>query len=107
MADKIVFDRRYKHGTLDFHPGPVYEFEDPDAAPFFKALGIAEDVEGDVEGAVLITMGELDIHPCTLWGNGPNKWKYVMPDRAAAAKGITLEEAQAYVATEQEAFPNG
>lgn len=107
MPDTIIFDRRYKHGRVDFHPGPVYGFEDPDAAPFFKALGIAEDADEGVEPDVLITIGELDIHPCTLWGNGPNKWKYVMPDRAAAARGITLEEAQAYVATEEEAFPNG
>lgn len=103
--DKIVFDRRYKHGRLDFHPGPVFAFEDPDAAPFFKALGIAVDSDADAD--VTVTLGELDIDPCTLWGNGPAKWKYVMPERAAEARGITVEEALAYVATEAEVFNHG
>jgi len=103
--DHVTFDRRYKHGRIDFHPGPVYGFEDPDAAPFFKALGIAADSSDDA--TVEITIGELDIDPCTLWGNGPNKWKYVMPDRAAEARGISLEEAEAFVATEAEVYPHG
>ncbi len=39
----IVFNQRVKHGRLDFHPTIPYGFEDPDAAPYFKACGWAED----------------------------------------------------------------
>lgn len=93
--DKIVFDRRYKHGRIDYQPGPTYGFEDPDAAPFFKALGIADDSDGEAD--VIITIGECDVHPCTVWGTGPDKGRFVMPERAAAARGLTIEEAQAFV----------
>lgn len=91
----IMFNQRVKHGTCDFHPGVVYAFEDPDAAPYFLACGWAEEV--DAEPAVTFSLGELDIDPCTIFGDGPNKWKFVMPDRAAAARGTSIEDAQAYV----------
>jgi hypothetical protein len=90
-----VFNQRFKHGRLDFHPGVPYGFEDPDAAPYFEALGVAAPDEA--EPAVTIGIGEIDIDPCTLWGTGPNKWRFVMPDRAADARGTSLEDAQAFV----------
>jgi hypothetical protein len=99
-VDVIKFNQRVKHGTLDFHPGPRYGFEDPDAAPYFKTCGWAEDATGDPD--VVITMGELDIDPCTIYGDGPNKGKFVMPDRAAAVRGTSVEEARAYVWDGQE-----
>lgn len=103
--DVILFNQRVKHGTLDFHPGPLYGFEDPDAAPYFKACGWADDAKG--EPAVVITMDELDIDPCTIWGHGPDARKFVMPDRAAAARGTTLEVAQAFVWDGQEVLKHG
>jgi hypothetical protein len=106
--DKVVFTERVKHGLLDFHPGPVYEFEDPDAAPYFKACGWAED--STAEAQVRITFDELDIDPCVVWGaplDPANKFKFVMPERAAEARGISLEEAKAYVWDGQEVLRNG
>jgi len=103
--DTITFDRRYKHGRLDFHPGPKYGFEDPDAAPYFKALGIATDTTGEPD--VTVSLGECDIDPLTVWGNGERRGAYVMPERAAEARGITLEEAQAYRADESELVTHG
>lgn len=94
--DVVVFNQRVKHGRLDFHPTIAYGFEDPDAAPYFKACGWADDAEGDP--VVTISIEELDIDPCTVWGGGgDNRGKFVMPDRAATALGISLEEAEAYV----------
>lgn len=91
-----AFNRRFKHGRLDFHPGVPYGFEDPDAAPYFEALGVAEADEA--APAVVIGIDEIDIDPCTIWASGqPNARKFVMPDRAAAFRGTTLEEAQAFV----------
>jgi hypothetical protein len=92
--DAFIFNQRVKHGRLDFHPTVVYGFEDPDAAPYFAACGWGETTDADV--AVPIGIDELDIDPCTVWGNGENRGKFVMPERAAEARGISLEEAQAY-----------
>jgi hypothetical protein len=103
--DVIMFNQRVKHGRLDLHPGVAYGFEDPDAAPYFKACGWADDHDGDA--AVTIGIDELDIDPCTIWGDGSNKGKFVMPDRAAVARGTSLEEAQAYVWDGREVLTNG
>lgn len=103
--DVIKFNQRIKHGTLDFHPSIAYGFDDPDAAPYFKACGWADDTD-DVP-VVTITSGEVDIDPCTIWGDGPDKGKFVMPDRAADARGTTLEDAQAFVWDGQEVLRNG
>ncbi len=94
-----------KHGRFHFLPGPAYGFQDPDAAPYFKACGWAED--STEEPAVVITVEEIDIDPCTIWGDGSDKGRFVMPDRAAAARGTTLEEAQAYVWDGQEVLKHG
>jgi len=82
--DVIVFNQRVKHGRLDFHPTIPYGFEDPDAAPYFKACGWAED-SSDAP-LVTISIEEIDIDPCTIWADGPNKWRFVMPERAATAR---------------------
>jgi hypothetical protein len=104
-VDVVKFNQRVKHGVLDFHPTIAYGFKDPDAAPYFKACGWAEDTED--EPVVVLTIDELDVDPCTIWGDGEHKGKFVMPDRAAAARGTTLEEAQAYVWDGQEVLNNG
>lgn len=93
--DAIIFNQRVKHGRCDFHPGPVYGFDDPDAAPYFIACGWAADATGE-DVAVAISLEEIDIDPCTIFGDGPNKHKFVMPERAAEQRGMTLEDAQAY-----------
>lgn len=93
--DAFIFNQRVKHGRLDFHPTVVYGFEDPDAAPYFAACGWGEATDAEV--VVPITFDELDIDPCTIWADGVNKHKFVMPERAAAARSISLEEAQAYI----------
>lgn len=93
--DVFIFNQRIKHGRLDFHPSVVYGFEDPDAVPYFSACGWGD--ASDAEPNVVITFDELDVDPCTIWADGANKHKFVMPERAAAARGISLEDAQAYI----------
>ncbi len=85
--DSLKFNKetgRVRQGKVEFHPGVLYGFEDPDAAEYFETLGWAERVKGDPE--VVITIDELDIDPETVWGYGPDKGNPVMPERAAAAK---------------------
>ena len=103
----IVFNRRYKHDRLDFLPTVPLAFEDPDAAPFFLALGVAE--ESELEPVVTYGIGEIDIHPLTVWNNlgDPRHRHYVMPERAAAHRGITVEEAQAFVWSGEEVDAHG
>ncbi len=98
-----VFNQRFKHGRLDFHPGVPYLFEDADARAYFVALGVAAEDE-DVDPTVTITEGELDIHPLIVWNHvgSPLHAHYVMPARAAEHRGITLAEAEAYVWTGEE-----
>lgn len=74
--DVIVFNQRVKHGVLDFHPGVVYGFEDPEAAPYFKAMGWAND--GASEPALIIGIDELDIDPETIFADGPHKGRRVL-----------------------------
>lgn len=105
--DVIKFNQRVKHGRLDFHPKLVYGFEDPDAAPYFKACGWAED--SDEEPDVTISIDELDIDPVTVFGHdhdelGRKRGQFVSPERAAAhlreqGHNATDEWAQTYVAT--------
>lgn len=95
VAGIAVFNQRVKHGTADLHPNVVYGFEDPDAVPYFIACGWA--AESTDEPQVVISLGEIDVDPCTIWAGGENKHKFVMPERAAEARGITVEEAQAFV----------
>jgi len=91
----FVFNQRVKHGTLDFHPGVSYGFEDPDAAPYFKACGWGDSATGDAD--VTISLGELDIDPLTVWGVGEDRGKFVMPDRAAAELGVDIERVKTFV----------
>lgn len=97
--DVIVFNQPsgVRHGRFHFIEGVPYGFEDPDAAPYFKACGWADDAPAGTAPKQTITIGELDIDPCTVWGDGLNKGKFVMPDRAATALGMSLEDASAYV----------
>ena len=70
------FGGMVKHGRLAFTPGPVYGFEDPDAVPYFEAMGwaTATDDPADFE----IPLGELDIDPETVFGDGPRKGQRVL-----------------------------
>jgi hypothetical protein len=60
----FIFNQRVKHLRLDFHPTVVYGFEDPDAAPFFTALGFGETT--DETPVVVISADELNIDPETV-----------------------------------------
>jgi hypothetical protein len=82
--DHLTFGERTKHDRTDFHPGVVYGFEDPDAAPYFETLGWATPHDGPAQ--VVIAADELNIDPETVWGFGPLKGEPVMPERAAAAR---------------------
>lgn len=97
--DVIVFNQLggVRHGRFHFIDGVPYGFEDPDAAPYFIACGWADRAGDGVEPKQIITVEEIDIDPCTVWGDGPNKGKFVLPDRAAAVLGMTVEDATAYV----------
>ncbi len=104
--DRIKFKEPVRHGTYNFYPKLTYGFEDPDAAPYFKACGWAEDLSDDVEPDVIVTLGEVDVDPLTIWGNGEFRGRFVMPDRAVQAlrlahpdRDITDEWAETYVAT--------
>ena len=81
----VLFNRRFKHGKADFHPGVLYGFEDPDAAPYFIAVGVASADAG--EPAVIFAQGEVDIDPLTTFGFGENKGAPVLPALAAQAEG--------------------
>lgn len=71
--DVIVFNQRVKHGRCDFHPLVKYGFEDPDAAPYFKACGWADDSIDPAD--VVISIDEIDIDPATVFRTGPNEGK--------------------------------
>ena len=71
--DVIAFNQRVKHGRLDFHPTIPYGFEDPDAAPYFKACGWAED--SDQTPLAIFSVDELDIDPDTIIQTGDNTGK--------------------------------
>jgi len=83
MTTACRFGGLTKHGRLAFAPGTVYGFEDPDAVPYFVAMGWAKETEDKPD--IVIPIGELDISPFVIFGDGPNKANFVMPDRAAAA----------------------
>ena len=107
--DLIIFSEQVGQSGRTFMPGAVYAFEDPDAAPYFKACGWAKDAPAKAVADVVVTMTEIDIDPCTIWGGGSlgQKGTFVMPDRAAAARGTSLEAAQAYVWDGSEDIRNG
>lgn len=73
----VKFKGKWKQGRLTFVGketgdgtvvGPVYGFEDPDAAPFFLATGFA--VATDEEPDIVVTKDELDLDPATTWAPG-------------------------------------
>lgn len=75
-TQSFEFNQVVKHGRFAFAPGPVYGFEDPDAAPYFNAMGW-----GDVSSKkpdVVIGIDDLDIDPATVFADGPHKGQRVM-----------------------------
>lgn len=72
----LIFNQRVKHGKLDFHPKVVYQFEDPDAPVYFKAMGWASETSETPD--VTISLAECDIDPDTVFADGPNKGRKVM-----------------------------
>lgn len=84
MTTSCQFGGLTKHGRLAFAPHTTYSFEDPDAVPYFVAMGWAEEVPTP-QDAVIIGLDAIDIDPLTVFGDGPRKGQYVMPERAKAA----------------------
>lgn len=65
--DAFIFNQRVKHQRVDFHPTVVYGFEDPDAAPYFAALGFGEVSEETP--VVIIAADETAIDPDTIFAS--------------------------------------
>jgi hypothetical protein len=97
--DVIIFNQTggVRHGRFHFIEGVPYGFDDPDAAPYFKACGWADDAAEGTEPKQIIALEEIDIDPCTVWGEGLNKGKFVMPDRAAKVLNMSIEAASVYI----------
>ncbi|WP_293875551.1 hypothetical protein [Sphingomonas sp. UBA978] len=72
----IKFTSPTKHGATTFVPSVALAFEDKDAEPYFIAAGFAEAT--DDEPVMTYPVGEVDIDPETVFGDGPNKGKLVM-----------------------------
>lgn len=99
--DVFIFNAKTNQNKLVLAPGVPYGFEDPDACPFFKACGWGDYAPEGTEPVIVITTAEIDIDPCIMWSDddpatGRVKGKFVMPERAAAHRGTTVEEAQAW-----------
>lgn len=86
MSNTCRFGGLTKHGRLAFNAGVTYGFEDPDAVPYFVAMGWATETDDPAD--VVIGIGELDIDPLTTFADGPNKGQFVMPERAAAVQPV-------------------
>lgn len=76
MAKSFIFSNVTKQGKVQLAPGVPYGFEDPDAIPYFSAMGWGE--ESDKDPVVTITLGEFDIDPETVFADGPNKGQLVI-----------------------------
>lgn len=64
----IIFSQSYKHDRLEFFPGVSLSFEDPDAEPFFKKVGVAADTtEPPVR---TYSQDEVSIDPETIFADG-------------------------------------
>ena len=66
-----TFSGLVKHGRLAFSPGPVYAFEDPDAVPYFVAMGWATETADPADFTIPAT--DIDIDPETVFADGPRK----------------------------------
>lgn len=76
VASCLSFKEPVKHGKMQFVPGPVYGFEDVDAAPYFTALDWAE--ASKAEPTIIVTIGEIDIDPQTVFGSGDRRGQKVL-----------------------------
>jgi hypothetical protein len=72
----LVFNTIVKHDRLAFTPGPVYAFDDPDAPPYFLAMGWCS--ETDAAADFTIPIGEIDIDLETTFADGPKKGQLVL-----------------------------
>lgn len=64
----VIFNESYKHGRLEFFPGVSVAFEDPDAEPFFKKVGVAEAT--DLPPVKTYSQDEVSIDPETAFVDG-------------------------------------
>lgn len=85
----IKFKELIRHGREQLVPGIALGFEDPDAEPYFLAVGWAE--ETDEEPVRVYSQEEIDIDPLTVYGDeGPKRGQVVLTssrkEAAAPAK---------------------
>lgn len=72
----IKFSSPTLHGTAKFAPGISTAFEDADAEPYFIAAFGAETT--DEPPVMTYSLGEVDIDPQTIFGNGPQVGQLVI-----------------------------
>lgn len=76
QVQSVIFREVVRHGTHQFAPGIAYGFEDPDAVPYFTAMGWAD--RSDQEPVITLSLGEVDIDPATVYGSGPRRGQLVL-----------------------------
>jgi hypothetical protein len=64
----IIFSERYRHQGFEFLPGISLAFDDPDAEPFFKKLGLAADTADPP--LRIYAQEEINIDPDTVFADG-------------------------------------
>lgn len=75
---RCQFGGLVKHGRAAFTPGPVYEFEDANAVPFFVAMGWATETADPAD--FTIPASDVAIDPDTVFADGPKKGLKVLED---------------------------
>jgi hypothetical protein len=78
IASTLKFAEPFKHGKIQFLPGPAYGFEDVDAERYFGPEGMNVASATTDEPTVTITLDEIDIDPETIYGNGIRRGQKVL-----------------------------
>lgn len=73
----VIFNQIVREGRNILMPGVVLAFEDPDAEPYFVAMGWAEQT--DAEPVMTYTQDEVSVDPLA---RSAETGKYVLPERA-------------------------
>lgn len=83
MAIKFKGPGVTKHDRLIIAPGVATTFADENAEDYFVEMGWAEDT--NEEAVVNYPEGSVTIDPKTVFGDGPKKGQFVLPELAAKA----------------------
>lgn len=107
--DVFIFTAVTRQNRLVLAPDVPYGFEDPDFCPYAKTMGWGDYAPSGTDPVIVVTKEEIDVHPCVIFAedhaSGRKKHQFVMPDRAAAHLGISLEEAESHVWDGQTGYP--